>query len=684
MLPRMTSLTLCLVALFSSRDAAGLEKAELEKLLKHEIIGPDLAMAEVQSFTEQRVPAMPAARSLDEWQKQAASIRRDVLAKVVFRGQAQAWRKLPTRVEWLDAIETDGDYRIRKLRYEAVPGMWCAGLLYEPTKLDGRVPVVLNVNGHDRNDGKAAKYKQIRCINQAKRGMIALNVEWIGMGQHNLPGNAHYCLNQLDLCGTSGLAPFYLAMKRGIDILLEHEHADPARLAVAGLSGGGWQTIFISSLDTRVKLANPVAGYSSFRTRARHLKDLGDSEQTPNDLATIADYTHLTALLAPRATLLTFNAKDNCCFEAPYALPPLLEAAEPIFKLYAKSDRLRSHVNHDPGTHNFEQDNRQALYRMFGDHFFAGDKDFDTAEISCEDELKTKDELAVALPDDNATLNSLALEFAKALPRDGRLPQNKSSIAAWQSKRRGRLADVVHLRPYECSGQAAELLERDGLKVTYWRLNVGDLWTVPVVELSPGNAKTTALVIGDGGRVASSATIERLLGEGRRVLAVDPFYFGESQIASRDFLFGLLVAAVGERPLGVQASQLIAISRWSQETHQAPVTLIADGPRTGTIALVASALETKIIAGVELYGARGSLKELIEKNETTRNMPEQFCFGLLEQFDILQLAALSAPRPVTFHDPTERVRKELKTLGAVYGLQGLAHKPLGSSYKLQH
>src|SRR5207302_8351436 len=119
---------------------------------------------------------------------------------------------------------------------------------------------------------------------------------------------------------------------RGRDVLLAHPNADPDRVAVSGLSGGGWQTIFISSLDTRVTLSNPVAGYSNFRTRIRHFKDLGDSEQTPTDLATVADYTHLTAMRAPRPTLLTYNAKDNCCFESGYALPPLLRAADPVFK----------------------------------------------------------------------------------------------------------------------------------------------------------------------------------------------------------------------------------------------------------------------------------------------------------------------------------------------------------------
>jgi len=91
-------------------------------------------------------------------------------------------------------------------------------------------------------------------------------------------GFTHTRMNQLDLCGVSGLAPFYLAVSRGLDILLALPYADPQRVAVSGLSGGGWQTIIISSLDPRVTIAAPVAGYSSFVTRAQFPEpDLGDS-----------------------------------------------------------------------------------------------------------------------------------------------------------------------------------------------------------------------------------------------------------------------------------------------------------------------------------------------------------------------------------------------------------------------
>ena len=167
-----------------------------------------------------------------------------------------------------------------------------------PTWGAKKVPVSLAVNGHE-TAGKSIEYKQLRCINQAKRGMIVLNTEYLGMGQLTGQNYSHYRMNQLDLCGTSGLAPFYLVMSRGLDILLAREHADPARVTVQGLSGGGWQTITISSLDTRVTLCNPVAGYSSLRTRVRNVTDLGDSEQNAADLETIVDYAQMTAMLAP-------------------------------------------------------------------------------------------------------------------------------------------------------------------------------------------------------------------------------------------------------------------------------------------------------------------------------------------------------------------------------------------------
>lgn len=650
--------------------------AVVRTLLQREIVGFTLPMTEVQWYCDGLVPGMPQVESAAQWDAEAAKIRQAVLERIVYRGAAAGWRDAPVKVEWLDTIEGGPGYRIRKLRYEALPGLWIPALLYEPEQLSGKVPVVLNVNGHSP-EGKQYVPKQMRCINQAKRGMLALNIEWLGMGQLSDSNFMHYRMNQLDLCGTSGLAPFYLDMLRGLNVLLSHEHADPTRVAMAGLSGGGWQTIFFSSLETRITLANPVAGYSSFKTRAWHLKDLGDSEQTPNDLATICDYTHLTALRAPRPTLLTYNLHDDCCFEGAYALEPLIKAVEPIFGLYDKADALRSHINDDPpGKHNFEVDNRQQLYRMMGDHFYPGDATFDWHEIPSEAEVKSSEALHVPLPDGNLNFNKLALDLCQQLPRDATLPTDLDNATAWQNLQRDKLRAVVRAKDLEVNTTETARDEKAGVQATYWKLAMGP-WTVPVVELAIGQPTRSAIVVADDGRVAAAAQVDRLLHDNYRVYAIDPFYLGESKIAERDFLFALLVAAVGDRPIGLQASQVAAAARWiSTQRGTGPVSLFAIGPRTTTMSLIAAGIEKQAIGSVQLEGALGSLKEVIELNWAVDQKPELFCFGLLEVFDIRQLTALVAPRPVTFSTPSPRAEKELAGLASWYQLWQVDHDPL--------
>jgi hypothetical protein len=53
-----------------------------------------------------------------------------------------------------------------------------------------------------------------------------------------------------------------------------------------------------------------------------------------------------------------------------------------------------------------------------------------------------------------------------------------------------------------------------------------------------------------------------------------------------------------------------------------------------------------------------------------------FCFGLLEDFDVKQLIALYAPRPVAVVQPSERARKELADLKDFYKTLGKDFDPL--------
>jgi dienelactone hydrolase len=502
-------------------------------------------------------------------------------------------------------------------------------LVYEPVPAPTRpTPVVLNFNGHE-GTGLGNSYHQARCITLAKKGLYAINVEWIGQTQLATEGLQHYRMNQLDLVGTPGLAVFYESLRKTVDIALTLANADPSRIAATGLSGGGWQTIVLSALDTRVALSNPVAGFSSYVTRSQWPdKDLGDSEQTPSDLASVADYTHLMALVAPRPLLLTHNARDTCCYRGDYALGALAQQASAAFTRAGAAPALAYHLNHDAG-HNYERDNREAFYRFLHTRLLGGAAGFDPTEPDVSASIRDVADLKVPVPADNADFRSLARQVLASLPSP-------------PAPRRERLATMLRAPRHDVRAVTSG---RDTGSATFWQLHMGP-WTVPATELVPPSARGTTLLLSDAGRAAAATDARRLLDDRTRVVAVDPFYFGESSLGPRDFLFGLLVAALGERPLGLQAGQVAAAARWLRARDGAPVDIEARGPRTSLIALVAAALEPDAIGRVRLHGDWRTLREVLDRNISAQQMPEMFAFGLLTEFDVPQIEALVAPRPV--------------------------------------
>jgi dienelactone hydrolase len=610
------------IVIFAVFAAVAAAQTSLETYLAQPILAHDQTTVEAQIHLASRVRAIPAIADRAAWERYARELRQQILDNVVFRGEAAKWRDLPTRVEWLDTLPGNG-FRVKKFRYEVVPGLWLPGLLYEPAQVSGRVPAVVNLNGHE-GDGKANSYIQERCINLAKKGMLAYNYEWFGMGEMAGRTNTHYRLNQIDLTGTSGLAAFYLAMTRLVDIALQHPNADPARIGATGLSGGGWQTIVLSALDPRIKLAMPVAGYSSFVTRTQFERDLGDSEQTPVDLGVYADYTHLTAMVAPNPLMVANNSYDNCCFRADYAQAPLMVAARPVFALFGEAGRLRGHANYDPG-HNYGLENRETLYRLLQEFFQAGSPE----EIPSTADLRKVDELRVPLPPGNESLNSIAVKLAAGLPRAG--------------GDRKKLREIVRWTDYRATPRRVSTDTTAGVQVTKTRVQLDDTWTVPAIEFAGPESTGTTLLLADAGKATLANEIDELLRQKRRVVAIDPFYFGESKIAIRDFLYALLVSAMGERPLGVQAGQVAAVARWLKQRDGA-VSVTAYGPRTGLIAQVAAAADPQAIAELKVVRPMASLREVIDRDMATQDAPELFCFGLLEWFDIPQLQALAAQK----------------------------------------
>src|SRR5277367_804652 len=357
------------VVLCAGLASAQSRARDLEVILARPLQTPDVVTFQLRQYLYQRVSKLPAASNANEWKAESEKLRKHALDDVVFHGWPREWVNAPPKFEEAGVIETGRGYRMRKLRYEIVPGFQSTAILYEPEHLSGKVPAVLNLNGHDYDVGKASEWKQKRCINQALHGMVALSLEWLGCGELNVPENRHEFGAHLDLAGANVAGLFYLAMRRGLDYLDQLPNVDRSRLAVTGLSGGGWQTIMLSALDPRVLVSIPVAGFSSLISKLEHQDDRGDPEQVPADFLDGMDYAHLSAMRAPRPTLLIHNAEDDCCFRAALVKPYTYDQVRPFYRLFGKEDVFGWHENMDPATHNYQLDNRVNAYRFLSEQF---------------------------------------------------------------------------------------------------------------------------------------------------------------------------------------------------------------------------------------------------------------------------------------------------------------------------
>ncbi len=202
---------------------------------------------QLERYLMARLPPLPAPSTSQQWATEEAALREHILNEVAFHGWPREWIDAAPHFEQVGIIESGRGYKIRKLRYEIVPGFMSTALLYEPDKISGRAPAILNFIGHEP-EGMAVEYEQKRCINFAKRGIVALNLGWMEFGNLSQPYNAHDYAADLDLVGSNAFGLFYLAMKRGLDYLAASPEVDPSQIGATGLSGGGWQTVVISAL----------------------------------------------------------------------------------------------------------------------------------------------------------------------------------------------------------------------------------------------------------------------------------------------------------------------------------------------------------------------------------------------------------------------------------------------------
>ena len=124
--------------------------------------------------------------------------------------------------------------------------------------------------------------------------------------------------NQLKFLETDNYTPLGLFLKPPI-ISLNYikENFTFDSINMVGISGGGWTTMMITAIDTRIDQSFSIAGSYPIFLRT-DVRNFGDYEQTNPKLYEIANYLDLYTIASygeNRKFIQIFNKFDPCCFD---------------------------------------------------------------------------------------------------------------------------------------------------------------------------------------------------------------------------------------------------------------------------------------------------------------------------------------------------------------------------------
>lgn len=547
-------------------------------------------------------------------------------------------------------------YRVDKVVYESRPRFFVTANLYVP-KGPGPFSAVLQPVGHSVTAKNRAFYQRI-AIALVRQGFVVLTYDPIGQGERRIywdndlgdskvggTTTEHSMVGWQSLLGGESVARFKIWDGiRSIDYLQSLPFVDREKIGVAGCSGGGTLTTYIAALDDRVKAAAPACYITSWEEQLQGTGPQDAEQQFPGQLLEGLDHADWIGLAAPKPYLILSTDQDFFPLEGARKTFAEMKRIYTLYDAAVKVDWF-----HEPGPHGVPAASRLALVN-FMRRWLQGQGDpvaeppFQTEH---EEDLNVTPTgmVATSLGGETAsTVNMARLRalgpkrpLAPAAVRDAvlRLTRYEASKAPLQLRRGRRTAQGVELLTYDST---------EGL-------------TIPAaLATSSTQSRGTVLYLDPRGKAAAfapdgDATV--LTAAGYTVLAPDLSGIGEVAFARTPAApwgqpqLAWLALMTGKPLLGIRTNDLVRALDALQERGSVPpagVTVIAKG-KLGPVALHAAVLDpriTRVILEDSLvsYAAIGA--SAIHKDIEDTVLP-----GVLAAYDLPDLAAALAPRPVT-------------------------------------
>jgi dienelactone hydrolase len=361
---------------------------------------------------------MADVRTLGDWTGQRDERRRQLLDMLGL------W-PLPERTDLKPVItgRLDGDgFRVEKLQFQSMPGLYVTANLYLPKGVTGAVPAILYVCGHAevKTNGVSLGNKtgyQHHGAWLAQHGYVCLVIDTLQLGEIQGDHHGTYRLGQW-WWNARGYTPAGVEAwnsMRALDYLETRPEVDKTRFGMTGRSGGGSYTWTTAAVDERVKVAAPVAGMTDLRN---HVCD-GAVEGHCDCMFFVNtyrwDFRLNAALFAPRPLLIVNTDADNI-FPLD-GVTRLFTATRRIYEMYGAYDRIGLVIG--PGPHKDSQNLQVPVLRWFNQHL----RDQDPVVVGAAEKPFAPEQLRVldVIPADQR--NKTAQEFFGE-----RLPPNVDSL----------------------------------------------------------------------------------------------------------------------------------------------------------------------------------------------------------------------------------------------------------------
>src|SRR4029079_11837410 len=161
--------------------------------------------------------------NLAEWEKRKQELRPCILEALQLSKlpPAPASKPITTPRRGFDG------YTVENIALEILPGVWINGSLYKPAKYSGKIPVILNPDGH----WEKQRYRpdcQYRCAAFAKMGAMAFSYDLFAWGESLLQFKIEDHRRSLAMTIQA------LGSIRILDYLLAQKDADTDRVAMTG------------------------------------------------------------------------------------------------------------------------------------------------------------------------------------------------------------------------------------------------------------------------------------------------------------------------------------------------------------------------------------------------------------------------------------------------------------------